>query len=147
MNKKLISSGVLAITLATAISIVKEAKTLNYESTTYSTCTNPGQFWGDFGIDKDKYENIYLGYCSVRGVDGDVIINKKHKKNSPPVVKSIPTPEIVIVETPKPTKTEIPNSTETPDSPKEKECKNKNSGKDGTPSECNAGIGQEKHDN
>lgn len=25
-------------------------------------------------------------------------------------------------------------------------CKNKNSGKDGTPSECNAGRGQEKHD-
>jgi hypothetical protein len=28
---------------------------------------------------------------------------------------------------------------------KDKACKNKNSGKDGTPEECNAGKGQEKH--
>jgi len=39
-----------------------------------------------------------------------------------------------------------PPSETTPE-PHEDTCKNKNSGKDGTPQECNAGIGQEKQDN
>lgn len=43
-----------------------------------------------------------------------------------------------------PPATETPVETSTPNTP-DKECKNKNSGKDGTPSECNAGKGQEKH--
>jgi cytoskeletal protein RodZ len=38
----------------------------------------------------------------------------------------------------------IPAENPTVENPTEKSCKNKNSGKDGTPAECNAGIGQEK---
>ena len=41
------------------------------------------------------------------------------------------TPVVIII----PTTETIPDNT----------CKNKNSGKDGTPAECNAGKGQEKH--
>lgn len=44
---------------------------------------------------------------------------------------------VVIVKTPKPEIPPEPNPT--------KVCHNKNSGKDGTPEECNAGKGQEKH--
>lgn len=39
-----------------------------------------------------------------------------------------------------------PTDTPAPPDNDDKECKNKNAGKDGTPAECNAGIGQEKHD-
>lgn len=63
------------------------------------------------------------------------------------------TPPPTVTGTPSPTATENPTATATATekptntpSPVPTECKNKNSGKDGTPGECNAGGGQEKHD-
>lgn len=50
-----------------------------------------------------------------------------------------------VSETPEPNDPPEPTETVKPPKP-EKECHNKNSGRDGTPDECNAGGGQEKHD-
>ena len=55
------------------------------------------------------------------------------------------------ISTPAPTSTPAPQATGTPEPTAEptaepvKECKNPNAGRDGTPLECNAGGGQEKH--
>jgi hypothetical protein len=83
---------------------------------------------------------------------------------TPVPTKTIVTPEptqpVIVITTPAPTQpavtpepTQPPVVTETPEptqpvvvvEPTEEACKNKNSGKDGTPDECNAGGGQEKN--
>lgn len=65
----------------------------------------------------------------------DVVIILTQETATPPATE----PPAIVTDEP-------PAETETPDPTEEvKECKNKNSGKDGTPEECNAGGGQEKH--
>jgi hypothetical protein len=63
-----------------------------------------------------------------------------------PVVTIIttPVPTITADPTSTPDPTTTPDPTDTPEPQEEDGCKNKNSGKDGTPDECNAGGGQEK---
>lgn len=71
----------------------------------------------------------------------------KNPTSTPPIPSTtIPTIIPTIEETPKPPPTIVPteNTPEPTEETEEVECKNKNSGKDGTPDECNAGGGQEK---
>lgn len=75
---------------------------------------------------------------------------------TPSPTQETPTATPTVSKTPKPSKTPTnthtaeptvnPTNTATPEPTETSapECKNKNSGKDGTPAECNAGIGQEK---
>lgn len=165
MNKKIVSSA-LALSLLAVNTISVRATTIsenNSSSDSYSNCVNPGRFWNG-GIKEEQYRNLYLHVCArVGNLSG----NEKSDKNSTGI-KLIPTPTVIIIPTetqiPEETETSIPptnNPTEIPtqkppviiitDTPEPtkipdptKECKNKNSDKDGTPNECNAGIGQEK---
>lgn len=59
-----------------------------------------------------------------------------------PTESQAQTPPTEFTETPQPEATETVSTP--PSAVPSKDCKNKNAGKDGTPSECNAGGGQEK---
>jgi hypothetical protein len=87
----------------------------------------------------DKFEYHNRDYVSCGQDSGKKSPNKNTTVD--PVVSVTVNPT---VETVSPT---VDNPTvESPaENPTEKSCKNKNSGKDGTPAECNAGIGQEKN--
>lgn len=95
--------------------------------------------------------------------NGDTIQEKERKENPGRVIQvtiapentAIPTvdvtetpaPELTPVSTEEPTAvpTQEPTVEPSPEATETPACKNKNSGKDGTPAECNAGGGQEKH--
>lgn len=104
------------------------------------------------------YTNPYYAVCHDPLMTNIVLLNgcenpaKIDKQDNPdreiPVV--ISTPEIPTTESPAETPAENPTENPTDETPEEiptetPACKNKNSGKDGTPAECNAGGGQEKH--
>ncbi len=162
MNQKVFVNGILSasILLSSASVIVNKVKAITFSTNSYSNCVNPGQFWDNYGIESAKYKAIYLGNCTRVGDKDEVKDNnRKVIPVSTPVISFTETVEIPIVEsTPIPEQTEIVNTPDPTEKPTEistnipqetevptDECKNKNSGKDGTPNECNAGGGQEKH--
>jgi len=159
MNNRIIVGRILLLIVALILTFAclgyflsggtKPAHALENPVQVYSNCVNPGQFWANSDIDQQKYLAIFLHYCTRVG-DGEVSQAKAERKTakipatstqtSPPVpTKIIPTPK----PTENPTQPPVVNPTKTPKP--ENTCKNKNSGKDGTPAECNAGKGQEKH--
>jgi hypothetical protein len=160
MNKKIVVSTVsLALLVSNTISV--SAKPVdNYNNIgSYSNCVNPGQFWADNEIDQNKYEAIYLGYCTRAGDKSNnyVILpvkkSKKHKNNKDSVIY---VPPVIIIDG---GGVQIPGDNNNGNSggdnndnddngnhqdhdKDKKECKNKNQYKDGT-DDCNAGKGND----
>jgi|WetSurMetagenome_2_1015567.scaffolds.fasta_scaffold1067614_2 hypothetical protein len=88
--------------------------------------------------------NAENDWCPVYKTDNSTVdlfsVKKTNKQNPVVVIISDNTVPPVIIDDGGET---IPEDNDNGN--EEKECKNKNSGKDGTPSECNAGKGQEKN--
>jgi hypothetical protein len=80
-------------------------------------------------------------HCRMDNGTGETIKKQNDSTETIKAVKIVETVEVIEV----PAITETVEVVEETPTVEDETCKNKNSGKDGTPNECNAGIGQEKN--